>query len=62
VYDATASATVTGGSADMISGDNLSFGNSAAFADKTVGTGKTHLCGHAGIHQPKRPSTLVKCV
>jgi putative lipoic acid-binding regulatory protein len=20
-----------------------------------------HLCGHAGIHQPKRPSTLVKC-
>ncbi|MBI4986093.1 MAG: hypothetical protein HZC24_12350, partial [Rhodocyclales bacterium] len=41
VYDRTTSATVTGSSADIISGDTVSFSQSAAFADKNAGTATT---------------------
>ena len=41
VYDALTGATVVGSSADVISGDVVSFSQSAAFTNKNVGTGKT---------------------
>ncbi len=41
VYDATTAATVSGSSSDVIGSDVVTFSQSAAFADKNVGTGKT---------------------
>ena len=41
VYDGTAAATVAGSSSDIIAGDAVTFGQSAAFTDKNVGNGKT---------------------
>jgi len=41
VYDATTAATVTGSSTDIIAGDTVTFSQTAAFADKNAGTGKT---------------------
>ncbi len=41
-YDGTTTGTVTGGSlSGLESGDSVSFGTAATFADKNVGTGKT---------------------
>jgi filamentous hemagglutinin family protein len=39
-YDGTTAATVSGSSSDLISGDLVSFSQSAAFRDKNVGVGK----------------------
>ena len=39
-YDGTTSATVTGSSADKVTGDNLSYTQTAAFADKNAGAAK----------------------
>jgi filamentous hemagglutinin family protein len=41
VYDATTTATVSGSSSDVIGSDVVTFSQSAAFANKNVGTGKT---------------------
>jgi hypothetical protein len=41
VFDGSASATVAGSSADLISGDTVSFSQTAEFATAAVGTGKT---------------------
>ena len=41
VYDATTTAAATGASGDIIAGDTVTFAQSAAFADKNAGTGKT---------------------
>ena len=41
VYDGTLTATVTGGSSDIITGDDVDFSETALFSDKNAGTGKT---------------------
>jgi hypothetical protein len=41
VYDRTTGASVTASSADIVGGDTVTFGQSAAFADYNVGTGRT---------------------
>lgn len=40
-YDGTTAVTVTVSSSDIVSGDTVTFSQSAAFADKNAGTGKT---------------------
>ena len=41
VYDGTVSATVNGGSANIVAGDVVNFSQLATFTDKNVGAGKT---------------------
>ena len=41
IYDGTANATVTNSTSDIISGDTVTISESATFADKNVGAGKT---------------------
>lgn len=45
VYDATTAASATLASSDIISGDIVTFGGSATFADKNVGVAKTVTVG-----------------
>ncbi len=41
IYNGNTTATVTGASSDIIAGDTVTFANTATFADKNVGSGKT---------------------